>query len=111
MEQACGGAAAGPARELDIIIWRVRITPDGPQFPAKPGQPLLLSAAQAGIELPSSCRNGTCRTCICRLVSGRVGYTIEWPGLLPEEKAQGWILPCVACPQSDVVLSWTAAPQ
>ncbi|RYF40147.1 MAG: 2Fe-2S iron-sulfur cluster binding domain-containing protein, partial [Comamonadaceae bacterium] len=32
--------------------------------------PLLQAAATAGLDMPSSCRNGTCRTCICRLESG-----------------------------------------
>jgi len=54
--------------------------------------------------LPASCRNGTCRTCACRLTSGRIHYRIEWPGLSAEEKSEGWILPCVAYPESDVVL-------
>ncbi len=73
-------------------------------FDAPAHQPLLLSAEAAGITMPSSCRNGTCRACMQRLVSGRVGYRIEWPGLLAEEKSAGWILPCVACPESDLVL-------
>ena len=60
----------------------------------------------AGIRLPSSCRNGTCRACIRRMAQGRVSYRIEWPGLLPEEKAEGFILPCVAYPESDLVLSY-----
>jgi hypothetical protein len=58
----------------------------------------------------SSCRNGSCRTCICRLLEGEVAYRIEWPGVLPEEKAQGFILPCVAHPQSDVVLQFQSLP-
>lgn len=89
----------------------VRFKPGGPAFAAAADQSLLHAAAQARIELPSSCRNGTCRTCICKLVSGQVAYAIEWPGLLPEEKADGWILPCVARPRSDVVLSWTGSRQ
>jgi ferredoxin len=52
----------------------------------------------------SSCRNGTCRTCICRLVIGRIEYEIEWPGLSAEEKRDGLVLPCVARPLTDVVL-------
>ncbi|MGE8476123.1 MAG: 2Fe-2S iron-sulfur cluster-binding protein, partial [Paraburkholderia hospita] len=48
--------------------------------------------------------NGTCRTCLCRLVSGSVRYTVEWPGVSAEEKTQGYILPCVAVAQSDLVL-------
>ena len=67
-------------------------------------QTLLASAEAAGIELLSSCRNGTCRACLCRLVKGAVRYRIEWPGLSAEEKAQGWVLPCVAEPVADGVL-------
>ena len=69
--------------------------------------PLLRAAELApglSLGLQSSCRNGTCRTCICRLVSGEVAYRIEWPGLSADEKAQGYILPCVAYPLSDVRL-------
>lgn len=66
--------------------------------------PLLLAAQRAGLLLPSSCRNGTCRACICQLTSGRVAYRIDWPGLSAEEKREGWILPCVAYPVSDVVI-------
>jgi hypothetical protein len=35
---------------------------------------------------------------------GSVSYRIAWPGLSEEEKKEGWILPCIAYPQSDVVL-------
>jgi ferredoxin len=77
----------------------------GPSFTAGADQPLLLAAEQAGLRLPSSCRNGTCRTCMCRVLSGDVRYRIQWPGLLPEEKADGWILLCIAYAQSDLVLS------
>ena len=87
-----------------MTVFEARIEPGGARFGAPAGQPLLLSAARAGLEMPSSCRNGTCRTCIRRLVAGRVSYRIEWPGLLPEEKNGSWVLPCVAYPLSDVVL-------
>jgi hypothetical protein len=33
-----------------------------------------------------------------------VRYRIEWPTLSPEEQAAGFTLPCVAQPQTDVVL-------
>ena len=65
---------------------------------------LLQSARAAGWRLPSSCRNGTCRACLCRMVSGAVRHGVEWPGLSAEEIAEGWILPCVARPTEDVVL-------
>ena len=84
--------------------FNVRLEPSGRTFEARAGESLLAAAAQAGLELASSCRNGTCRTCMSRLVAGEIAYLIEWPGLLAEEKAEGWILPCVAYPESDLVI-------
>lgn len=69
------------------------------------GATLLRALLDAGVAWPASCRNGTCRACIGQLVSGTVRYSVEWPGLLPEEKTLGCVLPCVACPTSDVVLA------
>lgn len=85
------------------------IQPAGLAFDAPPSQPLLVAARHAGIELPASCRNGTCRTCMCRLASGQVSYRIAWPGLTREEKADGYILPCVAYPESDLDMIVPAA--
>ena len=84
--------------------WKVLIQPSGFEFETKPDLSLLMSAQQAGIRLPSSCRNGTCRTCLCMLKQGNIRYQIEWPGLTKEEKAEGWLLPCVAVAESDLVL-------
>jgi len=81
---------------------RVRLEPSGLGFEAETGTTLLKAAESAGIEMPRSCRNGTCRTCICQLLSGSIRHTVEWPGLSAEEKAEGWILPCVAEAQSDL---------
>ena len=85
--------------------FRAELAPSGRTFAVRREQPLLAAAQDAGIVLASSCRNGTCRTCLRPLHAGRVDYRIPWPGLLPEEKASGrWVLPCVAYPLSDVVL-------
>jgi ferredoxin len=97
-------AAATDVGEKEFAV---RIEPQGLAFRAAAGRPLLLSAAGAGIEMPSSCRNGTCRACMRRLVAGEITYRIEWPGLLAEEKDEGWILPCAAYPASDLVLDGT----
>jgi ferredoxin len=82
----------------------VRVEPLGRTFDAPESLTVLEAAGFANLHLPRMCRNGTCRTCLCRLVSGSVRYTIEWPGVSAEEKAQGYILPCVAVAQSDLVL-------
>ena len=86
-------------------FFTARIEPGGTVFEAPASLPLLRAAELAGLTLgASSCRNGTCRACICRLVSGQVVYRIEWPGLSADEKREGYILPCVAHPLSDVVI-------
>lgn len=82
----------------------VRIEPQGWTFAASDAVPLLQAARNAAIGLPSSCRNGTCRTCMCRLLSGQIRYQIEWPGLSSDEKKDGYILPCIAYAQSDLVI-------
>ncbi|MDD2547410.1 MAG: 2Fe-2S iron-sulfur cluster-binding protein [Burkholderiaceae bacterium] len=74
------------------------------QCDAMTDQTLLQSLEQGGIDWPSSCRNGTCRTCLGQLLEGSVRYAVDWPGLSAEEKAEGCVLPCVAFPLSDLVL-------
>jgi ferredoxin len=83
----------------------VRVLPLDVQYDVEGDLTLLEGAELSRIELPSSCRNGTCRTCLCQLVSGSVCYTVEWPGLSAEEKTEGCVLPCVARPLTDVVLA------
>jgi ferredoxin len=82
----------------------VHIEPGGWRIDASPGVSLLASARSQGVVLPSSCRNGTCRACMCSLREGRVSYLIEWPGLSAEEKQQGFILPCVAVAETPLTL-------
>ncbi|TOY83314.1 (2Fe-2S)-binding protein [Burkholderia pseudomallei] len=82
----------------------VRVEPLGAGFDAPESLSLLEAAGFAGVSLPRPCRNGPCRTCLCRLREGSVAYRIEWPGVSAEEKAEGYILPCVAIAQSDLVI-------
>lgn len=90
---------AGDARFFSIVI-----EPKGWKFDAPDSMALLEAARRSAFVLPSSCRNGTCRTCMCRLLSGHVKYRIAWPGLSADEKSDGLILPCVAYPESDLVI-------
>ncbi len=90
-------------------FFRVSILPGAWTYSADGARSLLLSAEEAGIVLPSSCRNGSCRTCLSQLRSGSVRHLVEWPGLSLDEKKAGWILPCVAVPLEDVELEAPAA--
>jgi ferredoxin len=88
----------------DIPFFNARIEPEGGSFDAWRELSLLDSLEQGGLQWPSSCRVGHCRTCIGQLLSGQVRYEMEWPGLSAQELAEGCVLPCVARPLSDVVL-------
>lgn len=84
--------------------FRIRLEPGGLCIPSLPGRTVLASALAAAVPMRSACRAGTCRACIARLRSGRIAQAIDWPGLTPEEKAEGYILPCVSHARSDLVL-------
>lgn len=88
----------------DLPFVNGRIEPEGQCFDAWRHQSLLDSMEQGGLRWPSACRVGTCRTCLSTVLSGQVRYEMAWPGLSPEEKAEGCVLPCVAFPVTDVVL-------
>ncbi|CAN7183501.1 2Fe-2S iron-sulfur cluster-binding protein [Polaromonas sp. LjRoot131] len=94
-----------PGNRVATPAFSIRLDAEGAHFSASPSLPILQSAALAGVAMDSSCRNGTCRTCIRKLASGQVAYRIEWPGLSAEEKQAGYILPCVAYPLSDLVIA------
>ena len=96
--------SADPSTGLAAQPFTVKLLPLGCSFPSS-GATVLAALEAAGFTLPNSCRNGSCRTCLCRLESGSVRYLVEWPGLSIEEKRENYLLPCVAVPTTDVVVS------
>ena len=85
-------------------FYTAKLAPSGQQCDAWADQPLLHSLEAGSIHWPSSCRNGSCRSCLAQVEVGSVRYRIDWPGLTPEEKEWGCILPCVAVATSDLVM-------
>jgi ferredoxin len=96
--------ASPPRASQPASPFAVRIAPHGWLFPAGGQDTLLEAARHAGVILSSSCRNGACRACLCRLQDGEIAYRVQWPGVSADEKKQGWILPCVAMARSDLTL-------
>ena len=89
-------------------MFRITVLPSAETFEVTADETVLSAALAAGVLLARSCRNGTCRACRCKLVRGSAEHTIEWPGLSREEKAEGWVLPCVLRALSDCVLDTSA---
>lgn len=84
---------------------RIRIASTDREFTARADETVLTAALRQGIVLPYSCRNGTCASCKCRLVSGTITYPHNPPAALTrEELHDGHMLSCQAVAEGDVLI-------
>ena len=81
--------------KINIEIDKVQQT-----FNCKPDQTVLEAAADANVELPSSCLVGMCCTCAALLKEGSVD--MDAMGLKSELQDDGYVLLCQAYPKSDL---------
>ena len=89
-----------PAEVTKAAVFQVNFTRSGKSV-STAGDATLLDLAEAnGVEIDYACRSGVCGTCKTKLNKGKVEMSEN--ELSDEEKAEGFIYPCVSKPVSDV---------
>jgi len=104
---ASSTATDAPQRENSTTApagddYQLRLTESGTTLAASPGSTILETCEEAGIPLPVVCRAGVCGSCRKRLADGRVRCESEL--LDANDRADGYILPCVSWPEEDCAL-------
>jgi len=66
-----------------------------------PDEAVLEAAERTGLGLPFGCRRGACATCTGRLLAGDVTHRREPRALKARHLRDGYVLTCIAVPQSD----------
>lgn len=101
-----GGAATQPV-PMQLRLGRLgadgQVTKSEHAIIVKPGETLLEAGLAAGAQLPFSCAMGGCGACKGRLRKGDVVMS-EPNCLSSNERASGYVLPCIAKPTGPVQL-------
>lgn len=87
------------------MSYTVTLRPSGHSFEVDDDERILEAGLREGIAFPYGCRNGACRSCIARLLTGEIDYGPKKPpGLTTHDVEVGKILSCQAVPLSDLEL-------
>ena len=104
LQESFGGAVAGEKQGSPTPgSVQVNFSRSAVACKISPDETLLESSEKNGVLIPSGCRQGVCGTCRTRLLNGRVRMETE-EALSDELRSQGFILPCVSRPLSDITL-------
>ncbi|GAA4834181.1 PDR/VanB family oxidoreductase [Saccharopolyspora rosea] len=96
--------APEPVASTEDGSFEVVCASSGVRVPVEPGTTVLDALAAAGVEVPSSCREGVCGTCETKVVGGRVDHRDHVLG--PAEREAGdTMMICVSrCRSAELVL-------
>lgn len=97
IEQRAQLPASGPSREV-----MVQVGENSLRFRVPAGTTILDAGLSQGLNIPHSCKAGTCAACMGRILSGQISMDNN-EALLDFEVEQGKVLVCQSHPESDDV--------
>ena len=77
---------------------------EGQRVPCRPGETVLEAFERHGIAVASSCRTGTCQTCLLQATDGPIPAAAQ-AGLKPAWVALGLLKACTCRPEADLALA------
>jgi CDP-4-dehydro-6-deoxyglucose reductase len=84
---------------------KVTVLPSNREFEAEPNEPILTAALRQHLNLPHSCKGGSCGLCRARVLRGRYEYPDGRPiGIDAADEAAGHALICRARAVEDLVI-------
>ncbi len=84
---------------------KVTVLPSRREFDSRGDEPVLSAALRQHLNLPHSCKGGSCGTCRVRVLRGRLTYPHGRPiGIDAAEEADGYALICQARATEDLVI-------
>jgi 3-ketosteroid 9alpha-monooxygenase subunit B len=91
-------AADAPAMDGPAVI-TMDMFGDETEITCEPGQTLAQAAEEAGVDVPLSCEEGYCGTCMCLVTEGKTVSEVD-DALSKGQKQRGMVLACQARPVS-----------
>ena len=86
----------------------VELSPSLQRLKLKTGDNLLASALDHGVKWPHLCRVGSCGTCRCKLIKGKISPEIDFENVLNQAQLKdGYILACKSSVKTDLVVEVT----
>ncbi len=93
--------------KIDMTVYQVRLINDKLRLDrtiqVPDDQYIIDIVEEAGIRLPSGCKQGECSACVAKLISGEINQS-EQKFLRPHEIEAGYVITCLTYPLSDCVL-------
>ena len=94
---------AAPAAEEGGGAFQVKVASTGRVIDVAPDVTVVAALAQAGVEVPTSCEQGVCGTCLTRVLSGEPDHRDVY--LMDDEKAANdQFLPCCSRSKSPMLV-------